>query len=154
MIETVIREATQDDFPRLVDLGEVMHAESRFARLDYSRGKVERLLHEVLYLPDTYCAFVAVHGEQVIGGLIGICVERYFSTERVAQDLAIFIEPGKRGGLAGTRLIRRFRRWAQERGATDLEIAINTGVQPMRSGRLLQACGLEPIATLYTQELR
>lgn len=149
----MIREATVEDIPRLLELGEQMHDESRFARLQFAPEKVEALLRVMLYDREQYCAFVAQHSDRVIGGLLGLCVERYFSHARVAQDLAIFIEPGKRGGVAAIGLIRAFRKWARERDAIDLEIAVNTGVQPLRTGRLLQACGMEPIATLYTQEL-
>lgn len=134
----MIRAAVIEDIPRLVELGRMMHAESRYARLDYATQKVEALLHRLM--ADGFLV-VAQQGERIVGGFAGMISEHWFSHELVAADLALFIEPDARGGMTAPRLVKAFVGWARGKGAAIIQCGITTGVHVEETERLYQAIG-------------
>lgn len=138
----MIRQATHEDIPVLIDLGEVMHAESpRFSRLRFSREKLATTLHQLLISPDGFL-WVAESDEGVFGGMAAIVGAHWASEDRIASDLALFIDPQHRGGLAVLRLINRFRWWAREKKASIVQVGLTTGVNTEDTARLLERLGL------------
>lgn len=146
----MIRAATLQDLPRLVDLGRVMHSESRFACIEFVPAKLEATLRSVIA---TGGVFVAERDGVVIGGFAGVVVEYFFSTDRMACDLAIFVEPNKRGGFAAAALISAFKVWARRQGAKRIELGVSTGVHADKTGALFERLGLTREGALYTGEL-
>lgn len=148
----MIRRATQDDLPRLLELAAAMHAESRFRIYRFVPEKVSVLLEQAIggQLPSV--VLVAERDGAVVGGIVGLCTEQWFSDQLVAQDLAIFMEPRHRGGMAAARLIGAFVEWATEQGAVTTELGINTGVEVERTALLYGRLGLRLTAHLYVKE--
>ena len=110
----MIRNATTEDLPRLLELGEAMHAESRYSIMSFDREKVAGLL-TTLMTTDTGFLMVAETDGRIIGGFAGIVSEHWFSHDKLASDIALFIEQefrrqAKRGGDSGY-LFRRRARW-------------------------------------------
>ena len=137
----MIRNATPDDIPALLELGELMHAESRYAHMKWSALKVCRLI-EWLIENDEGLALVAERDGEVIGGFLGVIEEHYFTEEKVAGDLALFVNPDKRGGIAACQLLRAFIAWAQKQNVSLIQAGITTGVNLDTSTRLFEAvCG-------------
>lgn len=133
-----IRPATLQDIPRLVALGAVMHAESRYARMRYNSAKLEQMLRLVL---ERGFLMIAEREGEVIGGFAGVCEPHWFSDDLIATDLGLFVEPGKRGGLAAYWLVDAFLTWANERGASIIDILVNTGVRTEQTTELLKRLG-------------
>lgn len=147
----MIRAATTFDIPRLLDLARAMHAESRFAdRYPLAEDKLATMLEGAI-LSRVWCALVVERDGEVIGGFVGYVSEQWFSRAKVAQDVALFIEPSRRGGMEAVRLIQSFAAWGRDQGAIDIEIGVNTGVQMERTGRLLAAAGFNLVGQLYTK---
>jgi GNAT superfamily N-acetyltransferase len=149
----VIRKATVDDLPCFMRLAAEMHRESRFRDWSFDEGKVGTLFLKMVQDPDSF-VWVACEDDVVIGGLVGMVYEQWFSTERVAQDLGLFLHPAHRGGLNALRLVKAFKAWATEQGARDCELGVNTGVEPQRTGAFLQCLGFREVAQLYSMEVR
>lgn len=146
----MIRNATTQDIPVLVKLGEAMHAESpRYRRMSWNPGKVCGLMDWCLANPDAGLLLVAERDGKVIGGFIGLCQPHYFSDDLMASDLALFVEPGKRGGLAAARLLQAFKVWARARGAVDIGAGVTTGVCDELAARLYRSVGFEPAGLLF-----
>lgn len=143
----MIRRATPADIPRMIDLGAAMHEESRYARLGYKPSKVAAMLQVVI---ERGIALVAERDGQIIGGFAGIVEPHWFSDDLIATDLALFIEPGKRGGIAAARLIDAFLAFARERGAIMTDILINTGVRHEDTARLFERLGGKAAGLIYT----
>lgn len=142
----MIRQATIEDIPRLIELGRMMHAESRYAALDYAPQKVDALLQRLI--ADGFMV-VAQSGERVVGGFAGMISEHWFSHDLIAADLALFIEPDARGGMTAPRLVRAFRDWARGRGAKLIHAGITTGVHEEETARLYEALGGRKCGELY-----
>lgn len=143
----MIRPATLDDLPRLLALGRAMHAESRYSVLSYSADKVLNMLMLVM---QRGLVLVAERDGQVIGGFAGIVEPHWFSTDLIATDLALFVEPNKRGGFAAAALVGGFLDWAEQRGAKMTDILINTGVRIEATAKLFDRLGGTQAGLIYT----
>lgn len=143
----MIRNATHADIPRMVELGALMHAESRFAVLAYDRAKVAGLFAHLLD-DGQFIQVIEADGE-LVGGFAGFVTEHWASQDLVSYDCGLFIMPEHRGGRAAARLIQRFREWAVGRGAKMVTLGVNTGVHPERTARLMELVGFERIGDLY-----
>ena len=89
----MIRNATRDDIPRLVELGRMMHMESpRFRRFKYLSGQVSSMCE---YLIDNECGLVLVaqHADGIIGGLMAMAMPHYACELVQASDLAFAVPP-------------------------------------------------------------
>lgn len=144
-----IRAATIEDVPRLVELGQAMHSESpRFSRLTFDADKLAAFLGSAVNAPHVL-VLVAERDGQIVGGFVGLAMEHWASRDLVATDLALFIDPGKRGGLMASRLLRAYLDWAELRGAKLIQCGITTGVEELATGRLYEALGLSRCGVIY-----
>ncbi len=146
----MIRNATHDDIPTMLELGEAMHAESRYARYKWSVPKVRELI-ECLIDSDDGLALVAERDGEIIGGFLGVISERYFSDEKVANDFAMFVSQDKRGGIVAAQLIRAFTAWSTKNGA-EPELGITTNVNLEATSRLLEMVGFKQSGNLFVFE--
>jgi GNAT superfamily N-acetyltransferase len=145
----MIRPATEADLPRLIELGEAMHAESRYCSMQFDTEKVGALLAGLL---KTGFVIVSVKDGRIIGGFVGMISEHWFSREKLATDLALFIEPDARGGTTAWRLVDAFLDWAHLNGAKCIDIGVNTGVHTDRTAQLYERLGGQRVGLLYSFE--
>lgn len=147
----MIRPATHEDIPRLVELGEEMHKESRFACLPFDEDKVRRLFAHLIESPDGLM-IVAEENGVVIGGFAGMVHEYYFSRAKLACDFALFVCHEYRGGMAAPRLMKAYIAWAKERGALMIQAGITTGVHVEQTSRLYEKLGFKNAGQLFEME--
>lgn len=136
--------------PRLLVLGRSMHAESpALGRFAFDAGKVERSLAHAM-ASGLLLVYVTEQGV-IYGGFAGVVVERWFSTEKMFTDLAVFVDPSRRGGMAAFRLLREAVAWCKTQGfrPEDVQIGVSTGVHPEETGRLYELVGFERFGGLY-----
>lgn len=147
----MVRPATFDDIPVLVRLGRSMHGESRFRSISFSETKLAQVLANLL--KERMCVLVAERDGEVRGLFLGIVTQYYFSDEQLAIDLALFVEPGARGGMTGAALVRTFVAWAKERGIRHLELGVSTGVLVEETSALFERLGFKRQGSLFTMEI-
>ena len=146
---TTIRPATADDIPALIALGAVMHAESpRFSRFAFERDRLDGNIRMVLAYEYGFAVVAECAGEMV-GGLLAVAMPHFACDLLQACDLAYFVRPDRRGGIAAVRLADAYREWAASLGA-EASIGLNTGVQPERTAKLLAALGAQQTGTVWT----
>ncbi len=135
----MIRPAIPDDVPRLVELGRLMHAESeRFARLRFD-GQI--LAHTLRVAIAEHFAMVVEREGHVIGGMVALLTPHWFSPDLTACDLALFIDPEHRGGLAAARLLVHYERWSKARGSAMTLFGVMTGVHVEQTVALAEQLG-------------
>lgn len=144
----MIRPATHADIHKLLELGEAMHAESRYAAHPWDTLKVGALIRGLIESPDGLVLVAERDGELVGGFLAMVSLAFYSSVTRIAEDFALFVHPGKRGGLAGSQLLAAYLDWAQGKGAIP-RAGITTGVAPEQTARLFAAHGFTAVGTIY-----
>lgn len=138
----MIRPANAMDIPVLLDLGERMHAESpRFSRLTFSRSRLHDTLRSLIDSPSGFLWVAELNGA-VIGGMAGLIAQHWASDDKVATDLALFIDEKQRGGMSTARLITEYKRWAWKHGAHIVQVGVTTGVETEQTARLYERLGL------------
>lgn len=136
----MIRPATLHDIPALVALGQRMHAESRYSVLRFNDAKLGATLRQVLDSPTGFL-WVATDEQGLTGGLAAIAAPHWCSDDLVSSDLALFMVPEARGGLAPARLVTRYRQWAADLGVVLCDIGVTTGIQTEQTAKLLERLG-------------
>lgn len=135
----MLRAATHDDLLRLVELGAAMHAESpTYSRLRFSASKLAATIERAI---DTGFAMVCEVEGVVVGGMLGMVVPHWCSDDLVACDLALFMAPEHRGGMAAVRLLNAYRVWAERSGAVLKQIGATTGVNNEAAAQLFERLG-------------
>ena len=153
-----IRFATLDDVPAFVELARRFHALTRFATYDYNPERVAQQLRATVEIGQnrngTHCFFVAEDCQgKPVGGLIG-CVEQHFFSDRLVASIIHYdVLPDKRMGGAGLRLLTAFRKWAENRGAVELNAGINSGTDLDKMDRFLCKLGFQPTGGNYSMPL-
>lgn len=146
---STLRDATIDDLTRLVELGRAMHAESpRFSKLRFSAPKLAEQLCGLIVSPSGFMKVVERDGV-IIGGLAGAISEHWCSADKVAFDMALFVSPDKRGGMAAAKLVDAFKTWAAGKGAVLTVLGISTGVKTEETAGLYRAIGLKQFGYLF-----
>ena len=146
----MIRVATHEDIPRIIELGRVLHAESSYSTIPYKEDKVEATMLNVIA---TGVIFVAEHDGEVVGGIAGGIAEHWFSTERTAFDYSFFIHPEFRNGAIAIRLMTAFFEWAKLLGAKTIRMGITTGIHVERTAKLYRAMGFHEVGQLFQKEI-
>jgi GNAT superfamily N-acetyltransferase len=135
----MIRPATFDDVPRLVALGRIMHAESpRFGALRFDAQILERTLRVAIA---EHFAMVALHDGVVVGGMVALLTPHWFSPDLTACDLALFIDPEYRGGMAPVRLLHAYAQWAKASGSRMTLFGVMTAVNTEKTVALAERLG-------------
>lgn len=147
----MIRPATQEDIPRLVELGTMLHDISAYAGSAYNPEKVARFLGDLVN--GLGVVFVAEVSGEVVGGFAGAITEQWFSDDLIAYDYSFFIEPSRRHGILATRLMLAFREWARIKGAKEIHVGIMTGMQVEGTTRLYRHLGFSYTGPLFKMEV-
>lgn len=144
-----VRHARESDIPRLIELGRTMHDEAvALKHAPYDAQKVEHALRQTL---ERGLLLVHIGHDGIDGAFAGIVVERWFSRSEFFTDLALFVDPDRRGGLAAYRLLRACIAWCKERGLDprDVQLGVSTGVHPEQTGRLYEKLKFDRYGGLY-----
>lgn len=147
----MIRPATHDDIPRLVELGAILHATSSYAGTALSPEKVATFLGQLI--DGAGVVFAAEVSGQVVGGFAGAVTEQWFNNDLIAYDYTLFVEPGKRQGMVAIKLILAFQEWAKAMGAKEVHMGITTGIRKDSTAKLYRRLGFEYRGPLFFMEL-
>jgi len=109
--------------------------------LSFDGDMVGRAIERKLERPEKHCALQAERGDTVVGVLMGVAAPHYHSPALGASLLSWYVLPEHRGSLAAIKLLHGFRRWARDRGAVRLYAGITSGVDIVRTDRLLKRLG-------------
>lgn len=141
-----IRRATDADLDALIAMGQALHDESpRYAGMAFSPDKLRRLYEQLkgTILAETGCVFVAEDRGEVVGMTVGVSAERWFSDDRYATDLTLYVKPPARGGSAFPKLVRALEGWAREQGLPPPVLGVSTEIHPERTVSAYQHMGYE-----------
>lgn len=145
----MIREATQNDVERLLELGTQMHKESRYSIFDFDPEKLRWHIRTVID-HDHGMLFVYEKDGVILGAVMGWIEEQYFGHDKLLCDLALFVEPDKRGAMAGAALIKKFIEYGKEQGVAQIILSNSTGVDKERVAKLYERLGMEHVGFVYS----
>lgn len=148
----MIRLATKDDLPRLLTLGKEMHEESNYASFSYYQEGVEKMLTSLL--DGGGVIFVAERGGEVIGGIAGMVYSPFFTKDKVATDMGLFISKTTRGLMTAPLLIKTFTNWAEEQpGVKQIRPGISLGGKTEGVSKLYERCGYQTVGAVFMKEV-
>lgn len=126
----MIRRATNfADAWAVRELAERMHAESAFTHIPFDEDVLMQTLLGCINNPDDGVVLMAQNEDGVLKGFkFGVAHRFYFSTARVAHEMAMYVAPEFRGGFTCAALIKAFERWAKEVGALEVVIGVAANI--------------------------
>lgn len=138
-----IRMAKMNDIPAFIEIGRRAVSETRFKNFEYNEKRVEEQLKGVINNKNNdHCFLVAENSSgEAVGGLIGRIESDIFSDIPIASIVSYTVLPEKRMGGAALKLMTVFRKWAENRGAAELNAGVNSGVGLHKTDRLLKKLG-------------
>lgn len=150
-----VRLAEHKDVDAIMRLGVQMHAESRFQVYPMNTAKTRASIDKIIASPLAGCILLAEHPQGgVVGMLAGYVVDYFFSDALVAQDSYFFVHPDFRGSPAALKLLIAFRRWAENRSASELCINMSVDVQQERFNKFMQHMHFKPCGTNFVLPLK
>jgi GNAT superfamily N-acetyltransferase len=146
----MIRQATIGDLEELIILGWEMHQESSFSRMTYNLERVAESF-AMFVEDDGYLFLVSEKKGKVVGGFIGFYHQMWFSDDNVAGDIALFVDPDGRGGMAAAQMIKRFIEWAVDHDVSpcNIQLGITTGVHVEKTASLYEMLGFNRAGLIF-----
>lgn len=150
-----VRLAAMTDVDATLRLGVQMHAESRFRAYPMNLEKTRASMEKLISNPLAGCILLAEHPRAgVVGMLAGYVVDYFFSDALVAQDSYFFVHPDHRGSPAALKLLIAFRRWAENRNASELCINMSVDVQQERFNKFMSHMQFKPCGGNFVLPLK
>lgn len=147
----MLRVANEEDIAEIVEVGKIMHAESRYSSQVYDPGCVADSIRNVMR--GNGAVFVVEHEGSIVGGIICCISRKWFNNELSAGELALFVKPENRQGMIAVKLISAFKKWAKAMGATEIIMGITTQVNQEGAERLYLATGFDEVGKLFKYEV-
>lgn len=144
----MIREATIDDIPKLVEMGRSLHDETTYKHVEYSP---ERVAETCRLMISNGFLVVAEKGGQVVGVMMGDVYVPWYTTERMGIDYTLYITPEHRNGLIAVKMIKRFEAWCISMGAKQIRPGIGTG--DPNAIRLYKALGYRSVGEWFLKDV-
>ena len=143
----MIRRATTDDVPRLIEMGQRFTQETEYRGLvEVNPEKLADTLNAMLTSP-VNAVFVSSAGGALTGLLLAVVYENPFSGDLTGSELAWWVEPEARGD--GLRLLKAAEAWAIDAGATRMQMVAPNE----RVGALYKRLGYTPLETAFQRSL-
>lgn len=111
-------------------MGGQMHAESAFTHIPFDEDTLIGTLMGCIANPDDGAVFMAEDEKGNLKGFkFGVAHGFYFSKERVAHEMAMYVAPEHRGGFTCAALIKAFEKWAfEEAKASEVVIGVAANI--------------------------
>ena len=148
----MIRVATEDDIPRMLELGRQLHDESRFSVYPLNEQRTIDFFKMVINGGST-CAFVSIQKGEIVGGFMGGIADHWSCDLITAFDYSLFIDKAHRNGTTAIKLIVAFETWAEEMNADEMTIGITTGVNTEGTTRLYESLGYKQVGPMFTRRI-
>lgn len=149
----MIREATHEDAEEIVSLGRRFVNESGVSWVGYDERDAMAYLGEFLGAPNKI-VLVMIRDKKVVGFFFGRVVPFLFNSRLLlAEEELWYVAPESRGGFGAAALLRRFERWATDKGAARISIGNTVEIAEDRYGQLVTRLGYTPYGRTYRKEV-
>lgn len=122
-----IRDMTHEEVPNAIALAKLMHHLSpNYREFLFSPERVARFFIRAIDDPDWLCVVAESEKGGIEGAMLAQCYTKFFSEDREAVDMGIFTPFPNRG--LGRLLIDHYVKWAKEKGAKQIKIQVEAGM--------------------------
>ncbi|WP_191601786.1 GNAT family N-acetyltransferase [Marinomonas algicola] len=149
-----VRIATLGDLKAIADLVE-FHAypELNWKHATFSRRATLATAKQFILSPDNE-VFLAVKDDQIVGYAFCLISRYFFSEQLFGADLSFYVKPEARGGFLGASMIRKMKRYLKEKGALELFLTINSGVDVDNTVKLSKSLGAENLGSSLSLKIK
>lgn len=139
----------------ILQLGMLMQQESAFSVIPFD---VEQTANSIVGLvvnnPNGFGLLAYTDEGEAVGMIAGSITPYFFSRGWVASDFVWYVKPEHRGSRAAIKLLKAFKSWATEKGASQLYMGVTTNISADRTGDLLQRLGFEHVGGNYRAQIK
>lgn len=147
-----LRLATQDDFQAIVRMAREFHQSSPYTGLDFSEERCKDFFSSYLSCDKKDMIIIlAVDGDYPFGMIIGQAGTPSFSSQRVSQELAWWIDPEYRGSRQSLLLLQSYEDWSVRVGCRVTQVAMLEGSVDLR--RYYERRGFSPAELSYIKDI-
>lgn len=144
----IYRPGTLEDVPRAVDfvsraLQEVEPYGAKVDKVHLARQCMQRGMD-----PNSL-NLLAEKDDEIVGICIAGLCDQIYTPELFSYLFFWYVAPAYRGSMAGPRMIKIMRNWAERKGATKHIAVVNSGVDDEMAGKLLERMGYRRSGTEY-----
>jgi len=137
----------------VVYLAEKMHGESAYADMPFDFEFVaQRIYSEIIQSEDGF-GLIAYKDTNPVGMIGGGLATQFFGPTLFAFDYGWYVTPKQRGSSIAVRLLKKFEKWAEKRGAKEIHLGVTTGVSPDRTAKMFDRMGYKYVGKNYTLKL-
>lgn len=141
----MIRAATMNDVPALIEMGRAFFDESGFgAETAFDPESTKRTVEHLIGGGDGI-VLVAERGGHVVGCAGAIAFPYYFNlATRAGQELFWWVHPDHRGSILGVRMLQRLEQWAKDAGCRTFTMIDISCLEGSPAARIYQRMGYRP----------
>lgn len=147
----MIRPAKVDDISSIIELGAKLLDESPVLP-PHDPLKARKAL--AFFISGARASvFVADHDGEIVGFIVGVLDEYWWSDAQYASDAAFFVEPNHRGYAVG--LVKNLVAWAQKfKKVKQVSLGVSSGLETYeRTGKLYERLGFKPVGGIHTKSI-
>ena len=144
----MIRPATHEDIPRIVEMGRHLHDLTNYKHVTYSPERVAKTVETMIAAG---FAVVAEKDGEVVGAMMGDVYTPWYTTDPMGIDYTLYIEPEHRNGLLTMKMIKRFEAWCIAMGVKQIRPGIGTGDEG--AARLYEALGYKRAGSWFLKDI-
>ena len=142
-----------NDLEWLINISKKHHEESDWSEVKYSEEKCDKYIRAATNDPN-YFGIIAEKDEERIGFMAGRLLEYYFSHEKYARQVDIYVDPTHRNGMAGIFMMRKFIEWAKMKGALEVYFEPRLSDNEIKKfDAMARRLGMEHFANAYRRKL-
>jgi GNAT superfamily N-acetyltransferase len=148
-----VRDATAADIEQLVEMSRMLHAEGSHRDLPIHEPKLRAFLAFAIRDPGHACLVYEDRDGQLAGMMAGYVAAHFFSLEKCAYDLFVFVRPARRGSLVAYRLCAAFEAFARRSNARTLCFGTIANIAPARTRKFYTGLGMSESGSIYLRAL-
>jgi N-acetylglutamate synthase-like GNAT family acetyltransferase len=148
-----VRPARADDIEQLLEMSRALHAEGSYRDIPIFEPKLRAFLTHAMTDAEHACLVYERRDGRLDGFMIGYVTAHFFSLEKSAWDLCLFVRPARRGSIVAHRLVAAFKAFAARADARTVYFGTVAGIDPARTRKFFTGVGMTEVGALYLQTL-
>ena len=124
-----------------IEIAREMVRDSAYGDMPFDGEKVMDQIEGPFSRGGQYFFKIAVLGDEVYGGFLGMVFRSLFCDQLIAKDIGWWVKKSKRGSAAAIALLREFEAWGVASGAVKLMVGQASGIDIEKTTKLYQHCG-------------
>lgn len=139
---------------KLLIFGEKVYQETRFNAKPFNRESILEFLILVSNYPNKFfVAYTLDKDEEITSLFLGQISTEYFTGDKIASDLGMFVRKDKRGTSLFYKLVSSFEKWAKAKEATKIILYHSTGIEPEKTKGLYARLGYIEYGSIFDKEI-